>query len=94
MKIKALAIAVLCIAFFMIGRWSKEHKWSEAPVINADKPYEVWLPTIRELQQIVGCEKIDGKVGDSWRTSETQHKWIKYTNNYNGVKTCLEAGMQ
>jgi len=94
MKIKILTILVLCLAFFELGRWTKEHKWSEAPAINTEKPYEVWLPTIRELQTIVGCEKIDGRVGDSWRTSETQQKWEKYLNNYNGVQVCVKAGMR
>lgn len=36
------------------------------------------LPTIMEIQERIGCEKIDGKLGDSWRTSETQRKWDKY----------------
>ena len=35
------------------------------------------FPSIREWQVKIGCEKIDGKLGDSWQTSETQDKWRK-----------------
>ena len=34
----------------------------------------VYVPSVIELQKIVGCEKIDGKVSDDWRNSETQKK--------------------
>lgn len=101
MKIKILPIIVLCLVYgagYLSSELHKSeapaHDWGEAPTINEAEPYEVWLPTIRELQTIVGCKKIDGKVGDSWRTSETQQKWTEYTNNYNGVKVCIEAGMR
>jgi len=101
MKTKILKIIVLCLVYGA-GYWSSErHKseapprnWSEAPAINEAEPYSVWLPTIRELQTIIGCEKIDGRVGDSWRTSETQQKWEKYLNNYYGVQVCVKAGMR
>ncbi len=104
MKIKiATVFIILCLVYgagFLTSELHKsqipviEYDWSQAPAINEAKPYEVWLPTIRELQIIVGCKKIDGKVGDSWYTSETQQKWEEYTNNYYGVKVCLEAGMR
>lgn len=33
------------------------------------------IPTIRNMQRILGCEKIDGRLGPCWRDSETQTKW-------------------
>ena len=33
------------------------------------------LPTIEEIQRLIGCETIDGKVSPDWRHSETQKKW-------------------
>ena len=35
------------------------------------------VPTIQEIQKLVGCEKIDGKLCPNWRESETQRKWDK-----------------
>ena len=99
MKIKTITVFIILCLVYGAGYLSSElHKappynWADVPAINEAKPYEVWLPTIVELQTIVGCEKIDGRVGDSWRTSETQEKWTEYTNYQSGVKACLKAGM-
>lgn len=34
------------------------------------------IKTIREFQQQIGCEKIDGKVSPDYQHSETQEKWV------------------
>ena len=37
------------------------------------------FPSIREWQEKIGCEKIDGKLGPCYRDSEVQAKWgIRY----------------
>lgn len=33
------------------------------------------LPSVREMQERVGCTKIDGRLGPCWEDSETQKCW-------------------
>ena len=33
--------------------------------------------TIRQMQKKIGCKKIDGKLGNNYRTGETQRMWKK-----------------
>lgn len=33
------------------------------------------IPHLRDFQKLIGCEKIDCKVGPCWLDSEVQHKW-------------------
>ncbi len=41
------------------------------------------IPTIREFQTLLGCKKIDGKLGPCWTESETQTLWdLKICNDY------------
>ncbi len=43
-------------------------------IIGEDKG-RAYLPTIREFQARIGCQKIDGKLGPMWLDSETQEHW-------------------
>lgn len=43
------------------------------------------IPHLRDFQRLIGCEKIDCKVGPSWKDSETQAKWQTAYLNQHGV---------
>ena len=50
------------------------------------------IPTIKEIQTMVGCEKIDGKLSPDWRKSETQAKWNRAVFNQNALSVWPDEG--
>ena len=56
---KILGLLIICGLFFWFGWLCKATR----------------IPTIREFQKQIGCEKIDSKLGPQWKDSETQAKW-------------------
>ena len=73
-KIEIAAIISWSLGCILLGYWLNETDWSDAPAISTE------LPTIREVQEIIGCEEVDGKMSPDWRQSETQRKWDEFIN--------------
>lgn len=88
MKIKIATVFIILCMVYGGGYLSSELHKGDAPAASAE------LLTIRRVQEIIGCEKIDGKVSPDWRQSETQKKWDAYINDQYGVEACLKAGMR
>ena len=52
-------------------KWQQWEKWEQGYRAGYNK-----IKTIKEFQQQIGCEKIDGKVSPDYQNSETQAKWV------------------
>ncbi len=50
------------------------------------------VPTIEEIQTLIGCEKIDGKLGPAWWKSETQIKWEQALGNQYAANYMTPSG--
>ena len=66
-----LAVMLAVVAgIFQLGRLCGRAE--RAPAVEASPT----LPTIREVQQLIGCDAIDGQLGP-----ETQKRWDEYLAN-------------
>lgn len=79
-RIQITVVAVLCLAFFTLGRWTCQDKWVDVPAARILNPVE--------LQKAIGV-KPDGLIGP-----ETMKAWDEYINNQYGLEACLKAGMR
>ncbi|KKM05492.1 hypothetical protein LCGC14_1753520 [marine sediment metagenome] len=70
-----IILAIMVPALLLLNDL-RQDKWS----IDWDNPpLNVKIPSVTQIQNIIGCEKVDGKVSRDYRTSETQKKWDEYT---------------
>lgn len=69
-------LLVVVVPLLILAHSLHQEKWN----IDWDNPPpDVVIPSVMQIQKIVGCEKVDGKVSRDYRTSETQTLWDEYT---------------
>ena len=80
-----LVILLASIVGFKSG--DNEIRVLEAQVLKLGE-----IPTIREWQERLGCELIDGKLGPGWKSSETQRLWDEIIFNQYAAKFMTNTG--
>jgi hypothetical protein len=87
MKHYKIKIPLILFLVFLVGVFTGR---SGRPQIDWDNPPEnVIIPSVSQLQRIVGCEKVDGKPCKSFHVedhSETWEKWDDYICNQEARK--------
>ena len=73
-KIWETFVLLLMVSVLIGLGWLAGYLTANCPATH-EQSSQFNLPTIEQVQEFLGCEKIDGKLGDSWRTSETQRLW-------------------